>query len=81
MSLESASLSRFGTAASESIRYVGIPARIARRGQSFVPLLADLVHQNRRLRIGYEQRPDIHQAFFSLALIKICASALFAGFC
>jgi len=39
------------------------------------------VHQNRRLRIRYERRPDIHQAFLTLALIKICASALFVGLC
>ena len=39
------------------------------------------VHQNRRLRIRYERRADIHQAFLTLACIKICASALFAGFC
>lgn len=39
------------------------------------------VHKNRRLRIRYERRPDIHQAFLTLACIKICASALFAGFC
>ena len=39
------------------------------------------VHQNRRLRIRYERRPDIHQAFLTLAFIKICASVLFAGFC
>jgi transposase len=39
------------------------------------------VHQNRRLRIRYERRPDIHQAFLTVACIKICASALFAGFC
>jgi transposase len=38
-------------------------------------------HQNRRLRIRYERRPDIHQAFLTLACIKICASALFSGFC
>jgi transposase len=38
-------------------------------------------HQNRRLRIRYERRLDIHQAFLTLAMIKICASALFAGFC
>jgi transposase len=38
-------------------------------------------HQNRRLRIRYGRRPDIHQAFLTLACIKICASALFAGFC
>src|SRR4051794_24158132 len=39
------------------------------------------IHQNRRLRIRYERRPDIHQAFLTLALIKICASALFVGLC
>jgi transposase len=38
-------------------------------------------HQNRRLRIRYERRPDIHQAFLTLALIKICASVLFTGLC
>ena len=38
-------------------------------------------HQNRRLRIRYEKRADIHQAFLTLACIKICASALFAWFC
>jgi transposase len=39
------------------------------------------VHQNRRLRIRYERRPEIHQAFLTLACIKICASILFSGFC
>ncbi|HEY2293294.1 MAG TPA: IS5 family transposase [Thermoanaerobaculia bacterium] len=39
------------------------------------------IHQNRRLRIRYERRPDIHQALLTLACIKICASALFGGFC
>ena len=38
-------------------------------------------HRNRRLRIRYERRPEIHQAFLTLAMIKICANALFAGFC
>ena len=38
-------------------------------------------HQNRRLRIRYERRPDIHQAFLTLACIKICASALLGGLC
>ena len=38
-------------------------------------------HQNRRLRIRYERRPDIHQAFLTLACIKICANALFSRFC
>lgn len=39
------------------------------------------IHQNRRLRIRYERRPDIHQAFLTIACIKICASFLFDGFC
>ena len=38
-------------------------------------------HQNRRLRIRYEKRPDIHQAFLTLACIKMCASVLLSGFC
>jgi len=38
------------------------------------------IHQNRRLRICYERLPDIHQAFLTLACIKICASFLFSGF-
>jgi hypothetical protein len=29
-------------------------------------------HQNRRLRIRSERRPDIHQAFLALDCIKIC---------
>jgi transposase len=39
------------------------------------------IHQNRRLRVRYERRPDIHQAFLTLACIKICASNLSSGFC
>jgi transposase len=39
------------------------------------------LHQNRRLRIRYERRPEIHQALLTLACIKICSSALFAGYC
>ena len=39
------------------------------------------IHQNRRLRVRYERRPEIHQAFLTLACIKICASALFSWFC
>jgi transposase len=38
------------------------------------------MHQNRRLRIRYERRPELHQAFLTLACIKICASALLGGF-
>jgi transposase len=39
------------------------------------------IHQNRRLRIRYERRPDIHQGLLTLACIKICASYLFGGYC
>ena len=39
------------------------------------------VHQNHRLRIRYERRLDIHQAFLTLACIKICASDRFGGLC
>jgi transposase len=38
-------------------------------------------HQNRRLRVRYERRADIHQAFLTLACIKVCASALLGGLC
>jgi transposase len=30
------------------------------------------LHQNRRLRIRYERRNDIHEAFLTIACIKIC---------
>jgi hypothetical protein len=30
------------------------------------------VHQNRRLKVRYERRSDIHQAFLTLACIKLC---------
>src|SRR5437764_6798980 len=39
------------------------------------------IHQNRRLRIRYERRPDIHQALLTLACIKTCSTALLACFC
>lgn len=38
-------------------------------------------HQNRRLRIRYERRADIHQALLTLACIKICASAVLTMMC
>jgi transposase len=30
------------------------------------------LHQNRRLRIRYEKRDDIHQAFMTIGCVKIC---------
>lgn len=38
------------------------------------------VHQNRRLRVRYDRRADIHQALLTLACIKVCASILFDGY-
>jgi transposase len=36
-------------------------------------------HQNRRLRIRYERRDDIHQGLLTLAAIKICFAFLLGG--
>jgi len=34
------------------------------------------IHQNRRLKIRYERRSDIHQAFLTLACMRICWNRL-----
>jgi len=39
------------------------------------------LHQNRRLRVRWERRADIHQAFLLLGCIKICHSCLLGSFC
>lgn len=39
------------------------------------------LHQNRRLRVRYERRSDIHQAFLTLGCILICFKRLFGSFC
>jgi len=39
------------------------------------------LHQNRRLRVRYERRPDIHEAFLTLGCVMICWNALNHGFC
>jgi len=64
------------------LRWVGIEPRFAQRGQPHgsglgryryvVERTIAAVHQNRRLKIRYEKRADIHQAFLTLAGIKIC---------
>jgi transposase len=38
------------------------------------------VHANRRLKVRYDRRADIHQAFLTLACIKVCGSVLFDGY-
>lgn len=39
------------------------------------------LHQFRRLRVRYERRDDIHQAFLSLGCIVICFRTLDPAFC
>ena len=39
------------------------------------------LHQNRRLRIRYERRPEIHEAFLTLGCILICHKCLNGSFC
>jgi transposase len=34
------------------------------------------LHQNRRLRVRYERRPEIHEAFYSLGCSLICLKFL-----
>jgi hypothetical protein len=64
------------------LRWMGIEPRFAQRGQPHGSGLGQVryvvertiaaVHQNRRLKVRYEKRSDIHQAFLTLACIKIC---------
>lgn len=39
------------------------------------------LHQFRRLRVRYERRADIHQAFLSIGCIIICFRTLIGAFC
>lgn len=39
------------------------------------------LHQFRRLRVRYERRADIHQAFLSIGCILICFRTLIGAFC
>src|SRR5262249_2915495 len=64
------------------LRWMGIEPVFARRGSPHgsglgryryvVERTLANVHQNRRLRVRYERRDDIHQAFLTLACIKLC---------
>jgi hypothetical protein len=73
----------YGSAGHERIlRWMGIEPVFAHRGtphgsglgkyRYVVEQTIAAVHQNRRLKIRYEKRDDIHQAFLTLACIKIC---------
>jgi transposase len=39
------------------------------------------LHQHRRLRVRFERRADIHEAFLSIACSLICWNFLAPGFC
>ena len=64
------------------LRWMGITPRFAQRGEPHgsglgrvryvVEQTIAAVHQNRRLKVRYERRSDIHQAFLTLACIKVC---------
>ncbi len=64
------------------LRWMGIEPQFAQRGEPHGSGLGKVryvvertiaaVHQNRRLKIRYEKRQEIHQAFLTLACIKLC---------
>lgn len=64
------------------LRWAGITPRLAQRGEPHgsgsgkvryvVEQTTAAVHQNRRLKVRYERRSDIRQAFLTLACIKVC---------
>ncbi len=66
--------------------WLGITPTIAQRGSGHgsglgkdryvVEQTIAVVHQNRRLKIRYDKRSDIHQAFLTLACIKVCYNRL-----
>lgn len=65
-----------------ALRQLGIEPRIGRRGtphgsglgkqRHVVEQTIATIHHNRRLKVRYEKRSDIHQAFLTLACIKAC---------
>ena len=74
---------RRGTIVNEGLaRWMGIEPRIAQqrtghgsglgRQRYVVEQTIAAVHQNRRLKIRYEKREDIHLAFLTLACVKLC---------
>lgn len=77
----------YGSAGHEALlRWIGIEPVFAHRGTEHGSGLGRVryvvertianVHQNRRLKVRYERRSDIHQAFLTLACIKICWNRL-----
>jgi transposase len=64
------------------VRWLGIRPQFAQRGEPHgsglgreryvVERTIANLHQNRRLKVRYERRDDVHQAFLTLACIKLC---------
>lgn len=75
----------------QALRQVGIhpilPKRRSEHGSGLgifrwvVERTLSWLHQNRRLRIRYERRPDIHEAFLALGCVLICHKCLVGSFC
>ena len=75
----------------DSLRALGIVPRLARRGDAHGSGLGKVrwvvertlawLHQNRRLRVRYEKRADIHDGFLKLGCAMICFKRLQPSFC
>jgi transposase len=75
----------------KALRHRGIRPHLARRntphGSGLGPYrwvverTHSWLHQNRRLRVRYEKRDDIHDAFLKLGCIRICLNKLKPSFC
>lgn len=73
------------------LRWLGITPILARRNTDHgsglgvyrwvVERTLSWLHQYRRLRIRYERRSDIHQAFLDIGCILICYKCLIGSFC
>jgi len=75
----------------EQLRQRGIRPYLAKRGQPHgsglgvsrwvIERTLSWLHQNRRLRVRYEYRADIHEAFMSLGCAMICWNLLQSSLC
>jgi transposase len=75
----------------EALKEIGTRPRIARRGADHgsglgvyrwvVKRSLSWLHQFRRLRIRYERRADIHDAFLTIGCVLICQPTVQKSFC
>jgi transposase len=73
------------------LRWLGIEPFLAKRGTEHgsglgvvryvVERTISWLHQKRRLRVRYERRDDIHQAFLTFAASLVCLDVFLLGFC